>query len=335
MDNFSTIDIQRLAVTPQYEDNTYIGLDSNGKLIRTNIDKAGGSDIDLSGYATEKWVKNQDYSTNSDVDEKVRQVNHKFYNYYTKEQVDDKIADIDIEISECVKENEIATINGISLTNGGNIIIQGGEGGTVDLTGYYTKEEIDNKGFLTEHQDISGKQDKIDDLDSIRSGAALGATALQNIPSEYVTENELDKKLENIEVDLSDYYTKDEVNDIVGDTNFKTIDGESIVGEGDIKIFTNENFVKYLSIIEGDIVENRMIIDDIKDKQWGLKSGEEVISGNYGTTTIGNLKTVHGISLLGEGDINIFYDTGHIEWMKWVEDMIAEFKNEISKLKEK
>ena len=219
MDNFSTIDIQRLAVTPQYEDNTYIGLDSNGKLIRTNIDNTGGSDIDLSGYATEKWVKNQDYSTNSDVNEKVRQVNHKFYNYYNKEQVDDKIADIDIELSECVKENEIATINGISLTNGGNIIIQGGEGGTVDLTGYYTKEEIDNKGFLTEHQDISGKQNKIDDLDSIRSGAALGATALQNIPSEYVTENELDKKLENIEVDLSDYYTKEEVNDIVGDIN--------------------------------------------------------------------------------------------------------------------
>lgn len=266
MDNFNTIDIQRLAVTPQYEDNTYIGLNSNGKLIRTNIDKAGGSDIDLSGYATEKWVKNQDYSTNSDVDEKVRQVNHKFYNYYTKEQVDDKIADIDIELSECVKENEIATINGISLTNGGNIIIQGGEGGTVDL---------------------------------------------------------------------SDYYTKEEVNDIVSDTNFKTIDGESIVGEGDIQILTNKYFVENLIKIEGDIVENRMIIDDIKDKQWGLKSGEEVISGNYGTTTIGNLKTVHGISLLGEGDINIFEDTWHIEWMKWVEDMIAEFKMEISKLKEK
>ncbi|MGN0186153.1 MAG: hypothetical protein ACI392_00185 [Paludibacteraceae bacterium] len=32
---------------------------------------------------------------------------------------------------------------------------------------------------LQEHQDISGKQDVIDDLDAIRAGAALGATALQ------------------------------------------------------------------------------------------------------------------------------------------------------------
>lgn len=32
---------------------------------------------------------------------------------------------------------------------------------SIDLTNYYTKDEIDNKGFLTEHQDISGKQDKL------------------------------------------------------------------------------------------------------------------------------------------------------------------------------
>lgn len=36
-----------------------------------------------------------------------------------------------------------------------------------------------------------GKQDKIIDLDAIRSGAEKGATALQSVPSEYVTETEL------------------------------------------------------------------------------------------------------------------------------------------------
>lgn len=35
-------------------------------------------------------------------------------------------------------------------------------------------------GYLTSHQDISGKQDVIDDLAEIRSGAALGATAIQS-----------------------------------------------------------------------------------------------------------------------------------------------------------
>ena len=40
----------------------------------------------------------------------------------------------------------------------------------------------------------NGKQDKIEDLDAIRSGAAKGATALQSVPAEYVTETELNNK---------------------------------------------------------------------------------------------------------------------------------------------
>ena len=48
--------------------------------------------------------------------------------------------------------------------------------------------------YLTEHQDITGKQDVIDDLETIRSGAALGATALQSIPETYITEDKLSNK---------------------------------------------------------------------------------------------------------------------------------------------
>lgn len=40
----------------------------------------------------------------------------------------------------------------------------------------------------------SEKQDEITDLDTIRDGAAKGATALQSVPSEYVTESELTAK---------------------------------------------------------------------------------------------------------------------------------------------
>ena len=49
-------------------------------------------------------------------------------------------------------------------------------------------------GYLTEHQDISGKQDAIDDLEDIRANAELAKTALQTIPEEYVTEDELAAK---------------------------------------------------------------------------------------------------------------------------------------------
>jgi hypothetical protein len=41
---------------------------------------------------------------------------------------------------------------------------------------------------------VDVKQDKINDLDEIRAGAAKGATALQSVPSEYVTETELSNK---------------------------------------------------------------------------------------------------------------------------------------------
>ena len=62
-----------------------------------------------------------------------------------------------------------------------------------------TSGVVDLGKVITEHQDISGKQDKIADLDAIRQGASLGATALQSIPSEYVTESDLDNKVDKIE----------------------------------------------------------------------------------------------------------------------------------------
>lgn len=55
-------------------------------------------------------------------------------------------------------------------------------GGDIDTSNFATKEELNTK------------QDGINDLDTIRSGAALGATALQSVPSEYVTDVELNNK---------------------------------------------------------------------------------------------------------------------------------------------
>ena len=57
---------------------------------------------------------------------------------------------------------------------------------TIDLGDYYTKTDTD--GLLELKQDI------ITDLDTIRNGASKGATALQSVPSEYVTETELNAK---------------------------------------------------------------------------------------------------------------------------------------------
>ena len=62
-----------------------------------------------------------------------------------------------------------------------------------------TSGVVDLGTVITEHQDISGKQDKIADLDAIREGASKGASALQSIPSEYVTESDLNNKVDKVD----------------------------------------------------------------------------------------------------------------------------------------
>jgi hypothetical protein len=62
------------------------------------------------------------------------------------------------------------------------------------LEGIEDSESLDSIIASIEQQ-IAGKQDEISDLETIRQGAAKGATALQAVPAEYVTQNLLDYKL--------------------------------------------------------------------------------------------------------------------------------------------
>lgn len=57
-------------------------------------------------------------------------------------------------------------------------------------------KEIDDRLDLVKElsEEIKDKQDNIEDLEDIRDGANKGATALQSIPEEYVTETELEGK---------------------------------------------------------------------------------------------------------------------------------------------
>lgn len=90
-----------------------------------------------------------------------------------------------------------------------------------DRTEIPTKvSQLENDADYATKGDIDGKQDEIEDLDAIRSGAAKGATALQSIPAEFINESELSNA-------LSPYARK---NDIA------TINGKSIVNGGNIEI---------------------------------------------------------------------------------------------------
>ena len=65
-------------------------------------------------------------------------------------------------------------------------LLKGADGVTPDMSDYYDKGVVEEK--------LAKKQDVITDLATIRSNASRGATALQSVPSEYVTESELSAK---------------------------------------------------------------------------------------------------------------------------------------------
>lgn len=93
--------------------------------------------------------------------------------------------------SNFVSSDGLKTINGESIVGSGDITVQ------TDLTGYATETYV--------NEAVSSKQGIIDDLDTIRSGAALGATAVQpaaisdmetktNAADTYATKTELENK---------------------------------------------------------------------------------------------------------------------------------------------
>ena len=99
-----------------------------------------------------------------------------------------------IDAIEAVSGTVDKTLSSTSTNPVQNKVIKGALDGkanknemtVTDVTGDATKKNIQLKSgtsqtVVVEHQDISGKQDKINDLSTIRSGAGKGATSVQTI----------------------------------------------------------------------------------------------------------------------------------------------------------
>lgn len=205
-------------------------------------------DVDLSNYATKEDIANfitkddvpsvEGLASTTYVDEKVASIEIPSVDGLASEQyVNDRISEINIPsveglATETYVDEKVAEIKVPSIDN------------------LATKEEmegvktwVNEQGFLTEHQDITGKQDVISDLETIRSGAAAGANALQSVPDEYVTETELNNKgylteqslngyatesfvseeIKKIVIpdapNMDDYYTKGDIDTMIGNIN--------------------------------------------------------------------------------------------------------------------
>lgn len=150
-------------------------------------------------------------------------------------------------------------------------------GGDVDLSNYYTKTQSDNR-----FQPIGDY--------------------LTTIPSEYITESELNKKDFATNSDVTDELGKLESSlegdintkqdKLVSGTNIKTINGNSLLGSGDIVVEGGGSS----NIVELTQSEYDALGDNVDADTLYLIS-DATISANY--------KTINGESILGEGDIAI------------------------------
>lgn len=134
--------------------------------------------------------------------------------------------------------------------------------------------ERENKSYNANISEIlSTKQDVISDLDTIRSGAAKGATSLQEIPNDYITEAQIDNKL-NLKSDTSHTHVE-----------FTTLQSNvSKVSEIETKIgtdLTNESLSSRLTF-----VENTTAPDTRSNVLWigtSIPAGD-ITHSNNGTT---------------------------------------------------
>lgn len=199
-------------------------------------------------------------------------------------------------------------------------LLKGVDGVTPDMSDYYDKGVIEDK--------LSQKQNVISDLATIRSNAFKGATALQSVPSEYVTESELSAK---------GYATTSQVNtkqDKIGDLD--TIRSGATKGATALQSETYKGTVTGVKVNGSTKNPSNGIVDigtvitshqDISGKQDKIADLEAIRSGAAkGSTALQEhqpLKTINGESIVGSGNITIEGGGGGVT-EEYVDNAIAE-----------
>lgn len=189
-------------------------------------------------------------------------------------------------------------------------LIKGVDGITPDMSDYYDKGQVDNK--------LSTKQDVISDIDNIRRNALKGAIALQSVPSEYVTETELQNKgyattaqvgakqdkisdLDAIRqgaakgatalqpASLADYVSKKDVDAELSETSTNPVQNQAVMNT----LLTLEE------VLGGLLDQKQPVIPDLEAIRDGAAKGATALQEHQ------PLKTINGESIIGEGDITI------------------------------
>lgn len=193
-----------------------------------------------------------DYYTKEEIDQKLDEITVggeiDLSNYYKKSEVDNLLNDkankseLTTKQDQLVSGINIKTINNQSILGGGNIEIQT-ETGSTDLSNYYTKEETDST-FATISQ-MENKVDKVEGKSLIDDSEIARLATLNNyddstINEQIATLNSSKLDIETYNSDKANFATKTELNEkqntLISGENIKTINGNSLLGSGDITI---------------------------------------------------------------------------------------------------
>lgn len=206
--------------------------DLAGKADKTYVDEQLATKQPVGDYATKTELAGKaDSSVVESLSTQVATNTSDISIIKTKQEEDgDKIDSLDKEMATkqdtLVSGTNIKTINGESILGEGNLEISG-SGGTTDYTQLTNKPQINSV-------ELSGNK-SLEDLGIPTKTSELTNDSgfLTSIPDEYVTETELNAGLGNKQDTL------------VSGTNIKTVNGESLLGSGNIDIENVSNPVTY------------------------------------------------------------------------------------------
>ena len=312
-----------------------------------------------------------DYALKTEIPTKVSQLSNDS-NYQTAEDVNlatEGLAtksEVNSKQDTLVSGTNIKTINGNSLLGSGNIEIQGGSTIAVDNSLSTTSTNPVQNKVITEALNGKASQSdiptKVSELtnDSDFQTASQVATAISgiNVPtkvsqlendSDFQTGTQVSNSIAtatsglatkaelNGKQDKGDYATTAQLNGkqdtLVSGTNIKTVNGESLLGEGNILI-KSINVDSALSTTSENPVQNKVITNKVNTIEQSITnlsgtiptkvsdltndSGyitnaaltdlatKEEVSAKQDTLVSGtNIKTINGNSILGEGNIVI------------------------------
>lgn len=249
------------------------------------------------------------------------------------------IQNIAINGEAVTKDNIIQKFDAVSNSSTGG----GGGGGTVDA---YTKSEADakfaSKDELTNVQAVANDADtKVDALTPRVEGVETSVDGKQDLLVSGTNIKTINNQsiLGEGNIEISDYYTKTEADEIfatttqvnhqaadisalqtdmrgkqatlVSGTNIKTINGESVLGEGNIEVAkktdipSTDNLATKDELTAVETVANNA--DAKADAATSRIESVETAMGNKQDTLVSgtNIKTVNSQSILGSGDLAI------------------------------